>query len=116
MPYIKAVAMGGAVDLAGQAKTYSDAKALLLDGHTPGQAGGQGLSFDWSQALPETGPPLILAGGLNPGNVAQAISLTRPYGVDVSSGVESAPGVKDQAKLDDFMQAVYRADHSRKSS
>jgi phosphoribosylanthranilate isomerase len=105
-PYIKAVPMGSHVDIADYAKRYADAAALLLDSHAAGQKGGTGMSFDWAKLPQVQGPPLILAGGLKPGNVATAIRLVRPYGVDVSSGVESTPGIKDAAKLAAFVREV----------
>ena len=105
-PYVKAVPMGSRADLAGYARRYRDAAALLLDSHTAGAKGGTGLSFDWSSVPKVEGPPLILAGGLKPENVGTAIRLVRPYGVDVSSGVESAPGIKDMQKLAAFVREV----------
>ena len=105
-PYIKAVPMGGGAELADYARRYADAAALLLDSHAAGQNGGTGRSFDWSAVPTVEGPPLILAGGLNPGNVAAAIRLVRPYGVDVASGVERAPGVKDRDKMSAFVHEV----------
>lgn len=105
-PYIKAVPMGSQADLADYARRYVDAAALLLDSHAAGQKGGTGVSFDWASLPNLQGPPLILAGGLKPGNVAAAIRQVRPYGVDVSSGVESAPGVKDAVKLAAFVHEV----------
>lgn len=108
-PYIKAVPMGSQVDVAEYARRHAGAAALLLDSHAAGKGGGTGVSFDWG-ALPKfEGPPLILAGGLHAGNVAAAIRLVRPYGVDVSSGVESQPGIKDEMKMTAFVQEVNRA-------
>ncbi len=82
--------------------------AWLLDTYFPGQAGGTGASFDWRLAVAAKmlGRPIVLAGGLNPDNVAQAIREVQPYGVDVSSGVETAPGRKDRQKLRDFVAAA----------
>lgn len=83
--------------------------AILVDG----SAGGQGTSFDWTKlaaARERLNKPLILAGGLNPENVGEAIRIVRPFAVDVSSGVESAPGVKDLELIDAFCRAVRRAD------
>jgi len=105
-PYIKAVPMGSQADVAEYAHRHAGAAALLLDSHAAGQGGGTGVSFDWA-ALPRfEGPPLILAGGLNPTNVATAIRIVRPYGVDVSSGVESKPGIKDADKMAAFVREV----------
>lgn len=109
-PYLKAVPMGGDTDVVHYVKPYADASGLLFDSHAAGAAGGAGIAFDWSRALPADGPPVILAGGLHAGNVAQAIARVRPYAVDVSSGVESAPGIKDDAGMLAFAEAVRRAD------
>jgi phosphoribosylanthranilate isomerase len=107
MPYIKAVGMKGtehdAKFLRSSAENYSSAKALLLDGHAPGEAGGTGESFDWT-SIASIDKPVILAGGLTPENVKQAIALVQPFAVDVSSGVESAPGIKDKEKVMAFME------------
>lgn len=108
-PYIKAIGMKGiehdADFLISSVETYRSAKALLLDGHAPGEAGGSGESFDW-RAMTEIDKPVVLAGGLSVANVKQAIQLMHPYAVDVSSGVESAPGLKDKDKIAAFMAQV----------
>ena len=82
--------------------------AWLLDAHNPTQAGGTGQSFDWDLALlaRTSGRPFFLAGGLTPANVAGAIRRVRPFGVDVSSGVEVAPGRKDHTKVKNFVTAA----------
>jgi phosphoribosylanthranilate isomerase len=83
---------------------------LLLDTHVPGKAGGTGRVFDWSLARDIARMrPIMLAGGLNPDNVEHAIQTVRPHAVDVSSGVESAPGRKDHVKLADFLARVRAA-------
>lgn len=84
---------------------------VLLDSFVPGQAGGTGAKFNWELALEakRSGKPIILAGGLKPANVAEAIRSVNPYGVDVSSGVESAPGKKDVRKMRDFVAAARAA-------
>lgn len=105
-PYMKAVPMGGQADLADYARRHAQAAALLLDSHAAGQQGGTGKAFDWSAIPRVDGPPLVLAGGLNPANVAAAIRMVRPYGVDVASGVERAPGIKDPNKMAAFVQEV----------
>jgi phosphoribosylanthranilate isomerase len=108
-PYIKAIGMKGiehdADFLISSAETFWSAKALLLDGHAPGEAGGSGESFDWS-AISAIDKPVVLAGGLTVENVRQAIDLVHPYAVDISSGVESSPGIKDKDKIAAFMEQV----------
>lgn len=106
LPYIKAIRVREGVDLLQYAALYHHAKGLLLDTYTAGMPGGTGHVFDWKlipQALPL---PLILSGGLNPSNVIMAIKQTRPWAVDVSSGVEAAKGIKDEKKIFAFMQGV----------
>ena len=109
LPYIKAIGMKGTEHDAGflrsSAESYASAKALLLDGHAPGEAGGTGESFDWA-SIANIDKPVVLAGGLTPDNVKQAIKLVQPFAVDVSSGVESAPGIKDKEKVLAFMKQV----------
>ena len=85
--------------------------AWLLDSYTPAQLGGTGNTFNWDLACQarKLGRPIILAGGLTPENVAEAVRKVRPYAVDVSSGVESAPGRKDPAKVAAFIQAAKSA-------
>jgi phosphoribosylanthranilate isomerase len=107
-PYIKSVAMDADVDLAAVATVYSDASALLLDASVPGIPGGTGERFDWSLVPADASAPIILAGGLTPENVGEAIASVRPYAVDVSSGVEREKGIKDAARIEAFMQEVGR--------
>lgn len=114
LPYVKAVAMRGDGDLRRVARQHRQAGALLLDGHAPGEMGGGGKAFDWSTVVRGVARPLILAGGLTPGNVGRGIRALRPYAVDVSSGIESRPGVKDAAKMRAFVEAVRRADRHRR--
>lgn len=110
-PYLKAIAMQKQTrGLAAIAEEYASAAALLLDGHAPGGLGGQGSAFDWAQATEAVNLPIMLAGGLRPANVGEAIATARPYAVDVSSGIEAAPGVKDSGKMQDFAREVRRAD------
>jgi len=108
-PYIKALGMKGAEHdvnfLLASVEKYQSAKALLLDGHAPGEAGGTGESFDWA-SIAAVDKPIVLAGGLTPDNVKQAIDLVHPFAVDVSSGVESSPGIKDKEKVAAFMQQI----------
>ncbi|WP_164009272.1 phosphoribosylanthranilate isomerase [Pyxidicoccus trucidator] len=98
VPVIKALRIRGPEDVA-RAREYvgvGDVAGLLLDGAAPGYGGG-GVGFDWSLVaqLSGSGVPVLVAGGLKPSNVAEAVRATRPYGVDVASGVESSPGIKD---------------------
>lgn len=113
LPYIKAVRMREGVDLEAAGHRYADACALLLDAWSPGAPGGTGTSFPW-RALPAgLRLPVMLAGGLHAANVAEAMSIMRPYGVDVSSGVEASGGIKDRARMREFARAVMRADYMR---
>jgi phosphoribosylanthranilate isomerase len=105
-PYLKAIAMGEGAAALYQLHDHPHAAGLLLDGHGLGEPGGSGKSFDWSLMPRDLKQPLILAGGLNATNVAAAIRVSKPWAVDVSSGIESAPGVKDHGKLRDFVAAV----------
>jgi len=108
-PYIKAVPMQGLTDFAAYADKYTESKGFLVDSHAPDTVGGTGKTFDWTQIPTNYPKPIILAGGLNPENIASAIKTTNVYAVDVSSGVESSAGKKDKAKVEKFMQEVSRA-------
>ena len=105
-PYLKAIAMGDGARALSQLRTYPRAAGLLLDGHGLGETGGSGKTFDWSLMPRDVSQPLILAGGLTPANVQSAVRVAQPWAVDVSSGIESAPGIKDPNKLRDFIAAV----------
>ena len=106
VPYIKALRMAPGLDVAATAGLYRDAQGILLDAYSPGVVGGTGEVFDW-EAVPEgLKKPIILAGGLTPENVGEAIRQVRPYAVDVSGGVEAAKGIKDAAKITAFVDAV----------
>ena len=108
-PLILAVPVGD--DFSPESIRRFQASAFLLDAHDPKLLGGTGKTFDWSLAREaKRYGTIILAGGLRPENVAQAIREVRPYAVDVASGVESAPGFKDVAKLRAFFAAVKEAD------
>lgn len=110
LPYVKAVHMKAGVDLLQYARDYHDAKALLLDTFVEGLHGGSGVPFDWD-LIPRGLPlPVILSGGLTAANVTDAVRRARPDAVDVSSGVESARGVKDAAKIAAFIKGVRNAD------
>ena len=109
-PYVKAVRVKAGVDLLQYAQDYHDAKALLLDAYVEGLHGGSGAAFDWS-LIPRGLPlPVILSGGLTPENVTEAVRRVRPSAVDVSSGVESAKGIKDAQKIAAFIKGVRNAD------
>jgi phosphoribosylanthranilate isomerase len=97
-------------DLADWERRFASAAALLLDAHGAGEQGGQGRTFDWTGI--RASRPFVLAGGLTPGNVGEAVRVARPSAVDVSSGVEQAPGVKDVAKMRKFIEEVRKADES----
>ena len=98
--------MEGDNDMSRLATAYFDSRGLLLDSHAPGAAGGTGESFDWSTIPQDLPQPLILAGGLDVDNIAEAIRAVKPYAVDVSSGVESEKGIKDADLITVFMNKV----------
>jgi len=109
-PWIKALAVAPGVDLLQSAANYAGSRGLLLDAFVPGMHGGTGIKADWS-AIPGSLPlPVILAGGLTPANVGEAIRAVRPWAVDVSSGVEREKGVKDHDKMVAFIRGVRDAD------
>ena len=106
-PVIKAVAVGPGF-VAESVDVYPPEVTILMDAHDPVRRGGTGRTIDWSAAAAVAARrPVFLSGGLTPSNVADAIARVRPYGVDVSSGVETAPGIKDHAKL----RALFEATH-----
>lgn len=107
--WYKAIQVKPDLDVATEIQRYqtAGASAVLLDAWHPDLKGGTGHSFDWS-TFPQLDIPLILAGGLNPDNIEQAIHTTQAYAVDVSGGVESAKGIKDQQLIERFMQGVHR--------
>ena len=105
-PYFRALRMQPGVDIAASAAQYCGAQGILLDAWVPGVPGGTGERFDWAQIPDNLSRPLILAGGLNAGNVIQAIHEVQPWAVDVSGGVEASHGVKDADKVRKFLYAV----------
>ncbi len=104
-PFMKAVRMAPGVDLEAEYNNFPDAQAILLDAFQPGVPGGTGKSFEWHRFPAQPTKPTVLAGGLNPSNVAEAIKQTKPYAVDVSGGVEQSPGLKCAAKINAFISA-----------
>jgi phosphoribosylanthranilate isomerase len=111
-PYIRSVPMTDQVDLARVQTEFASATALLVDAPTD-DYGGSGRTFNWSRLPAQRAKPLVLAGGLNADNVGAAITEVRPYAVDVSSGVEQEPGIKSASKIEQFIDAVRRADQRR---
>ncbi|MFB6331751.1 phosphoribosylanthranilate isomerase [Acinetobacter variabilis] len=107
--WYKAIQVKPDLDVVAEIQRYqaAGASAVLLDAWHPDLKGGTGYSFDWS-TFPQLDIPLILAGGLNPDNIEEAIHTTQAYAVDVSGGVESAKGIKDQQLIERFMQGVHR--------
>jgi len=115
LPYLKAVAMGGVrPGNANEVDAHLRARGFVFDAHAPGGSGGGGVPFDWSRFPAAISTfKAILAGGLSPDNVFDAITRTRPSAVDVVSGVEAAPGRKDAEKMRRFIHEVRRADDAR---
>ena len=108
-PYVKAARVRAGMDLLQYAAGFPSAQALLLDAFVEGYGGG-GKVFDWSLVPPTLGKPLILSGGLDAGNVGDAVRRLKPAAVDVSSGVEADKGIKDAKKIRAFVKAVRAAD------
>ncbi len=105
-PWIKAVRMKEDIDLEKTAADYAAARALLLDAYQPGVPGGTGAVFDWERIPAHLAGRIILAGGLTPDNVADAIRQVKPWAVDVSGGVEAKKGIKDADRIQRFMRGV----------
>ncbi|GAB1407216.1 phosphoribosylanthranilate isomerase [Thermomonas brevis] len=113
LPYLKGIGMQGAeMDTSGRAlhARYPHAAGFVLDGHAPGQPGGSGQRLDLAHIPGDMTKPFVLAGGLRPDNVYRAVRDASPWGVDVASGIESAPGIKDGALMRRFVEQVRRAD------
>ena len=107
---IKAVRLRSQDDLGNLSKYVNVVDALLLDAYVPNKPGGTGVTFDWKLAVEARRyGRIILAGGLDPENVAAAISMVKPYGVDASSGLEQSPGVKDHEKMAKFIREAMQA-------
>ncbi len=111
LPYLKAVSMQDNQSLLRAKHEFPGAAGLLLDSHVSGGRGGSGKRFDW-RLVQAQAKHVWLAGGLNADNVAKAVETVKPYAVDVSSGVELRPGIKDPDKINAFVNAVRRAEKS----
>lgn len=112
-PYFKGVAARDTDSIRAAARAYPAAAALLLDSHGADGMGGTGQVFDWTVIPGDVQQPLILAGGLDPANAGLAVRMARPFAVDVSGGIEAAPGRKDPEKMQAFVDAVRQADTQR---
>ena len=110
VPFIKAARVKAGLDLIQYARRYHAARGLLLDAFVDGTHGGTGTAFDWNLIPSERPLPVVLSGGLNSNNVGEAIRRVRPWAVDVSSGVETSPGIKDPQKIAAFIKEVRSAD------
>jgi phosphoribosylanthranilate isomerase len=109
VPFIKAIRVEEPSGLKTKIGMFPHSRGILLDGFVEGEYGGTGKTIDWTE-IPGVGIPIVLAGGLTPENVTQAIKQVRPFAVDVSGGVESARGIKDHRKIGSFVRAVRAAD------
>ncbi|MET1024268.1 MAG: phosphoribosylanthranilate isomerase [Pseudoxanthomonas sp.] len=106
LPFLKALPMGGGLRADVAMAAFPSAWGFVLDSHVPGGAGGSGRSFDWTRYPQDATRPCMLAGGLDAGSVGAAVRAARPWGVDVSSGIESSPGHKDHDAMRRFAAAV----------
>lgn len=106
IPYLKAVPMNSVSSVSDYCAKYPSATGFILDSHASGQMGGSGEKFAWDSIPTNLNKPIILAGGLTPENVAEAIRMVQPYAVDVSSGIEASKGIKDPAKMNKFVKEV----------
>lgn len=109
-PYIKSIPMGSIEDPLEFARRYDSAQGFLFDSNAAGRLGGSGDTFDWSKIPSPFAYPVVLAGGITPSNVAEAIDRVKPWAVDVSSGVEASKGIKDAALVEEFFRQVRRGD------
>jgi phosphoribosylanthranilate isomerase len=113
-PVVKAVAVGG--DKPSAVDRWPSDVTVLLDVHDPVKKGGTGRTIDWTAASDiATRRRIVLAGGLTPENVGEAIARVRPYGIDVSSGVEAEPGIKDHGRLKALFEAVHGSHYATRS-
>lgn len=111
-PYLKAIRMKPGLDVENEVSHYPSASGILLDAYVKGVPGGTGTRFEWDRIPKDLTKPIILAGGLSPENVREAIHVANPYAVDVSGGIEQSPGVKDPAKIMSFVASVQAATRS----
>ena len=109
-PWIRAVRVQPETDLLAAQAEFAKGRGLLLDTYRPGVPGGTGKTFDWDRIPSQMAPGIVLAGGLNPDNVGDAVRSVRPFAVDVSGGVESRKGIKDPAKIKAFIEEVRSAE------
>lgn len=112
LPYLKSIPMASTDDIGAYAGRYPSARGFLLDSNAAGRMGGSGDTFDWSDIPESFDYPLVLAGGIKPSNVADAIARVRPWGVDVSSGVEVSKGIKSAELIEALVREVKRGDES----
>lgn len=113
VPYLKTIPMGSEIAQAHPAalhQRYPNAAGFLFDGNVRGEPGGTGRSFDWGRIPAGVQKPFVVAGGLTADNVFEAVMATLPWAVDVSSGIETEPGIKDGDKMRRFVEEVRRAD------
>ena len=110
-PWMKALSMQPGLDLQQALLSYTEARGVLLDAWHPDLVGGTGEHFDWSRIPADLASKIVLAGGLSPETVGAALRQVRPWAVDVSSGIESAPGIKDKSRMAAFVAAVQQAEH-----
>ncbi len=106
-PFIKATHPKTAIQIQSAVDEFFDASAILLDTPSDKERGGTGLTFDWNIIPENLSKPYILAGGLNESNILEAITMCNPYAVDVCSGIEASPGVKDHLKMSRFIKAIW---------
>lgn len=105
-PYLKALRMREDINVEEMILRFASASGILLDAYMPGVPGGTGETFDWQRVPSDSTMPIILAGGLTPENIREAVQQTNIYGVDVSGGVEAAPGIKDALKIESFIKSA----------
>ena len=113
-PFIKAIRVQEDTDIIAESKRYTGARGLLLDAWHPNSHGGTGIQFNWNQIPEQCALPLILAGGLTPDNIQQALQTSQLDTVDISSGVEFAKGQKSPKKISIFLQQIKQFDQTQR--